>query len=254
MVFFLCHAASSRTKVPLSSATKMLYTKEDLLKLSGQQQQPQPQQQQQSDKTELDLLFEELPSVPRYVDKDSIAVRSTMADMQRIRPSTSTSTSTTTTFDQPISVTALSEQMRRLRIPKPSTATTKTSEENKAATSSSVYISQSASQARYVPRVAAFKPSAPPKSPSSERSTQYSHIPTGTARFENVRPPGSSGTPRPKLPDEYCRQPPFYSAPQPKPQKPFYIEPEPEPFFSAPRPKPAQPTPEPKKTKNCIIS
>lgn len=253
MVFFMSYAASSRTKVPLSSATKMLYTKEDLLKLSGQQQQPQ---QQKSDKTELDLLFEELPSVPRYVDKDSIAVRSTLSDMQRIRPSTSTSTSTRTTFDQPTSVAALSEQMRRLTIPKPPTATKKTGE-NKAATSSSVYISQSASQARYAPSVSAFKPSAPPKSPSRERSTQYTHIPTGTARFENVRPPGSFVTPRARLADEYCRQPPFYSAPQPKPQKPFYSEPEPsppEPFYSAPRPKPAQPTPEPKKKKNCVVS
>lgn len=224
--FFMSYAASSRNKVPLSSATKMLYTKEDLLKLTGQQPQPQ---QQRSDKTELDKLFEELPSVPRYVDKDSNAVRST---------STSIKTSITTTFDQPISVAALSEQMRRLTIPKTPTATTTTSREN--TTSSSIYISQSASQARNAPSVSAFI-----SGPSSERSTQYTHIPTGTARFENVRPPGSHGTPQVKLADEYCRQPPFYGAPLSNPYESFY---------SAPRPMPPQPAPEPKKKKNCIIS
>lgn len=231
MVFFMSYAASSRNKVPLSSATKMLYTKEDLLKLSGQQPQPQ---QQRSDKTELDKLFEELPSVPRFVDKDSNAGHST----------TSIKTSIATTFDQPISVAALSEQMRRrLTIPKPPTATTTTSREN--TTTSSTYISQSASQARNAPSVSAFIPSAPPKSSSSERSTQYTHIPTGTARFENVRPPGSHGTPRTKLPAEYCHHPPFYSASQANPQESFYSE---------PRPKPPQPAAEPKKKKNCIIS
>ncbi|KAH8418554.1 hypothetical protein KR222_000543, partial [Zaprionus bogoriensis] len=66
---------TTRNKASLSSATAV-YDKQELLKLGARAS--------QANKTELDRLFEELPSVPRYVDNNSATVRSIRADMQSI--------------------------------------------------------------------------------------------------------------------------------------------------------------------------
>ncbi|XP_030554711.1 uncharacterized protein LOC115758287 isoform X1 [Drosophila novamexicana] len=188
-------------KVPLSAATKIGYNKAELLKLSGQAQQPK--------KSDLDKLFDELPSVPRYVDNDSATVRSIKADVQRLSvneppeavASTSASQRATTGF-------GLSANMHH----NASTASTETS----------VTVGHEAIEL-------SFMPSAPPASPGLRRSTQYSYIPTGYMRFESAQQSLNHSREPQRLPDEYTRPPPFFGQstswqsatprPQPKPKK-----------------------------------
>lgn len=197
---FLC-SANIHNKVPLSAATKIGYNKAELLKLSGQAQQPK--------KSDLDKLFDELPSVPRYVDNDSATVRSIKADVQRLSvneppeavASTSASQRATTGF-------GLSANMHH----NASTASTETS----------VTVGHEAIEL-------SFMPSAPPASPGLRRSTQYSYIPTGYMRFESAQQSLNHSREPQRLPDEYTRPPPFFGQstswqsatprPQPKPKK-----------------------------------
>lgn len=205
-------ATPHTTKVPLSSASKLLYTKEDLLNLTDQPR--------QTTKSELDQLFDELPKVPRYVDNESEAVRSTKSDMLKIK------TAPSATLTKPITVATLSEQMHKLTIPKPTTSK-KPSEEIKL--TSTIGINSKLVTQKPI----AFPPSAPPL-PQCDRLSTYSFIPTGSARFENVRPP--------PLSEEYRRQPAFFD------QIPIWEEPWPQ-----PKPK-EEPQPKPKPKKGCIIS
>lgn len=214
----MSYAATPHTpKVPLSSASKLIYTKEDLLNLTDHPR--------QTTKSELDQLFDELPKVPRYVDNDSEAVRSTKSDMLSIK------TAPRATLTKPITVATLREQMHKLTIPKPTTST-KTTGEIKLTTSTIGNNSKLVAPTRNASDAIAFVPSAPPLPQGDRLSTRYSYIPTGGARFENVRPP--------PLSEEYRRQPPFFD------QIPIWEEPQPMPK--------QKPQPQPKPKKGCIIS
>ncbi|XP_034477048.1 uncharacterized protein LOC117783648 isoform X1 [Drosophila innubila] len=236
-------------KVPLSSATKMVYNKEELLKLGTPTQ--------QAKKTELDKLFDELPSVPRYVDNESDTVRSIKADLKGLsindkpniaavkptipKPPSPKPVAVSSTAANPVTLNA---DMRKYFLQKHNTATTRES------------TLHPLSKTRYeIAREAAdltFAPTAPPASPHIMRPSQYSHIPTGSARFESVRArpsihenhiPSARTTPNPiNISEEYRRPPPFYGHSGPWEQ-------------TVPRPQPQPiPKPEPKKKSNCVIS
>ncbi|KRG05413.1 uncharacterized protein LOC6580910 isoform X2 [Drosophila mojavensis] len=181
---------------PLSAATKIGYNKAELLSMGAQAT-------QQHKKSDLDQLFDELPSVPRYVDNESETVRSIRADMQRMslsRPSTATATSKPAA--QPIQLT---KTPTRTETARPST------------------------DVEYVVGVeaidGAFAPSAPPGSPSLSRCNQYSYIPSGNSHFESVWLAMECTSPPPFF--GQGRSPPYYdwangaprSQPQPQPKE-----------------------------------
>lgn len=195
MFFYLANVRST----PLSAATKIGYNKAELLSMGAQAT-------QQHKKSDLDQLFDELPSVPRYVDNESESVRSIRADMQRMslsRPSTATPTSKPAI--KTVQPAQLTKTPTRTETARPST------------------------EINYVVGVEAidmaYAPSAPPGSPSMLRCSQYSYTPSGNSRFESVRPPIEYIAPPPFF--DQGRSPPYYdwangaqrSQPQPQPKE-----------------------------------
>lgn len=224
----------------------MVYNKEELLKLGTQTQQPK--------KTELDKLFDELPSVPRYVDNDSDTVRSIKEDLKGLsindKPITIVPVKTFIPKQSPKPVAVSSSaakpvtsnaDMQKYLLQNLNTSTT--SESTLRSTATRCEIAEEATHRT-------FAPSAPPASPHFTRPSQYSHIPPESSRFESVllRPhihkiniPNVRTTQNStNLNNEYRRPPPFYD------QRAWDQ-------FSRPQPQQI-PQPEPKKKSTCVIS
>ncbi|ALC41938.1 CG6701, partial [Drosophila busckii] len=188
-------------------------------------------QRNQRNSTELDKLFEELPSVPRFVDNESEAVRSIRAQIQALKMQQKSASTATTPIPEVLKSPTVSPTAAAATAARPATVTVTATRATFSMQSQP--LSDRASEAFEVLHI----PSAPPASPGVKRATQYSHIPTGSARFHNPGTQGNGVPQRTTLPPEYARPPPFY-------YRAHIGQPTP----SAPPPR------EEKKKSNCVIS
>ncbi|XP_017106936.2 uncharacterized protein [Drosophila bipectinata] len=237
---------SSIQKNP-AQAVRYFYNKEELLKLG--------KEVKASEKSEVEKLFDELPSVPN-VDHDSDAVRSVTNQLKNLKvehiskvatkPVALATPSPTSATPRVNTATAGSVHApprtavpasRPVPVPVPVARTIPRPVENPPPRDTS-YRRENERYLNGVPYGREpYAPSAPPLTPqkvTATRSTAYSHIPTGSSRFENTRP----------LPDGYRRPPPVY-----EPHGSWNNFGRPSSFI------PRQPTPPPKEKKSkCVIS
>ncbi|XP_062135558.1 uncharacterized protein LOC133845192 isoform X1 [Drosophila sulfurigaster albostrigata] len=214
---------TTQKKSNFNAAKKMVYNKEELLKLGSQTPQVK--------KTDMDKLLEELPSVPRYVENESETIRSIREDMQKLFLNEKTNTASTLkpTISNMKKVPSSSPVISN----KPSAdIRANIKQSGNVASSTTSRASPLTSKIHYDIATEAvcssFAPSAPPASPYLQRPSQYCHIPTDNSRFlhvgsrVNYSSHISSGRPTqhsPGLSEEYRQPPPFYNAHKPEPKK-----------------------------------
>ncbi|XP_022223596.2 uncharacterized protein LOC111074918 [Drosophila obscura] len=168
-----------------TQASRLFYNKEELLKLGIESKAKVPP------KSELDKLFDELPKVPRYVDHSSDAVRSVTTQIRKLQVENGTNVkaklpSACPANSKPIPVKATPQAAAPAKI----TTTPVRAATANPSTPLSIPASSRASYAidfNYYPTAPALSP--PRTSTNLHRATVYSHIPTGSTRFENVRAP-----------------------------------------------------------------
>uniref|UniRef100_A0A6P4EMT0 Uncharacterized protein LOC108041247 n=1 Tax=Drosophila rhopaloa TaxID=1041015 RepID=A0A6P4EMT0_DRORH len=198
---------TSNSKNP-AQAVKLFYNKEDLLKLG---------KEYKAHKSELDKIFDELPKVPRYVDKNSDSVKLIDNQLKDLKLENNKDTVKPTLASRPavppLTVTPRASVMaatpkpapRSLESPIPMSYGNPVSKRPEPKASEPLPIRTFSRGQFYINGVPCGievpqNPSAPPLSPpTTTRSSTYQHIPSGNLRFNNIRP----------TPEEYNRQPPF---------------------------------------------
>ncbi|BFG03319.1 uncharacterized protein DMAD_02607 [Drosophila madeirensis] len=141
-------------------------------------------------RSELDKLFDELPKVPRYVDPSSDAVRSVTAQMMKLQVDKKTKVVAKLTENGPAKSNSVPLK------PTPQTTAsakilTTAARAATAQTSTPLSIPTSSNRAHHYIN---YKPTAPEMTPprtstNGRGSTVYSHVPTGSTRFEDLRAP-----------------------------------------------------------------
>ncbi|XP_002138690.3 uncharacterized protein [Drosophila pseudoobscura] len=173
--------AAAKTDTP-PQASMVFYNQKDLLKLRTESK--------DDAKSELDKLFDELPKVPRYVDHSSDAVSSVSAQMMGLKVKNKTEVkakllATSSTKLEPVPVKPSSQASVPAKLPRtPAGPSTSSATTPKSFTGPMRPISNPIAPSMSSPRTFTSLPTRGP--------TEYRHIPTGFARFENMRAPSES--------------------------------------------------------------